>query len=204
MNNNFRTMSTLLLALVFMVMAQVGFSQTQNSSEGKNKFTLMGCASCHGSSGQGTHLAPNLSTRPLSQENFIAYVRAPVGNGNMIAYSEQMLADKSLIEIYAFLQSLPKPPDLVGQVSKGKKLYTKVGCYSCHANEGQGGMHGPRVGPDPISFARFDWYVRYPTAKMPPYSTHVLTQQELADIHAFLAAQPQPKPVSDIPLLKNL
>ncbi len=37
---------------------------------------------------------------------------------------------------------------------------------------------------------------------MPPYTVKVVSDQELADIYAFLMAIPQPPPIDSIPLLK--
>ena len=80
-------------------------------------------------------------------------------------------------------------------------LYRKVGCYECHVNEAQGGANGPRIGPDPIPFARFAQYVRNPAGDMPPYTDKVLSNQELADIYAWLQARPRPPAVNTIPQL---
>jgi ubiquinol-cytochrome c reductase cytochrome c subunit len=80
-------------------------------------------------------------------------------------------------------------------------LYKKIGCYECHANEGQGGAQGPRLGPNPIPFARFGTYVRNPAGDMPPYTAKVLSDQDLAAIYAFLEARPRPPAVNSIPLL---
>jgi hypothetical protein len=38
---------------------------------------------------------------------------------------------------------------------------------------------------------------------MPPYTSKVVPDQDLADIYAFLQAQPQPPPAKNIPLLNN-
>ena len=58
-----------------------------------------------------------------------------------------------------------------GKVENGGVLYKKVGCYQCHANEAQGGLSGPRIGPNLIPYARFSQYTRRPTGDMPPYTT---------------------------------
>jgi mono/diheme cytochrome c family protein len=119
-----------------------------------------------------------------------------------------MVSDQSLAEIYAFLRSAGAAPidqadasAPAGRADTGAMLYRKTGCYQCHANEGQGGLAGPRVGPDPIPFARFTRYVRQPTGDMPPYTEKVLSNQDLADIYAFLQARPRPPAVTLIPLL---
>ena len=80
-----------------------------------------------------------------------------------------------------------------GNVEAGKKIFNKYGCYECHGREGQGTtMAGPRIGPNPVPFDYFISYVRKPTREMPPYTAKVVTDQELADIYAFLQARAQP------------
>ena len=83
----------------------------------------------------------------------------------------------------------------------GAALYKKNGCYECHVNDAQGGPQGPRLGPNPIPFARFQTYVRNPTGDMPPFTAKVISDQDLASIYAFLQSRPMPPPVRDIPLL---
>jgi mono/diheme cytochrome c family protein len=86
-----------------------------------------------------------------------------------------------------------------GNAVAGRKIYIKTGCNSCHGNEGQGAQPtGPRIGPNPTPFAAFSRYVRAPRANMPPYSEKVLSDQELADIYAFLRAQPGPAKVDNL------
>jgi len=86
-------------------------------------------------------------------------------------------------------------------VEAGAALYKKKGCFECHVNDAQGGPQGPRLGPNPIPMPRFTTYVRNPTGDMPPFTEKVLSNQELADIYAFLQARPQPKAAASIPLL---
>ena len=88
-----------------------------------------------------------------------------------------------------------------GRVDAGAAIYRKVGCFQCHVNEGQGGANGPKLGPDPVPFARFTQYTRKPTGDMPPYTEKVLSAQDLADIYAFLQARPRPPALNTIPEL---
>ena len=88
-------------------------------------------------------------------------------------------------------------------VDEGKKLYASYGCYQCHGYEGQGSAAtGPRVGPRPIPLASFSRYLRRPTGQMPPYTTKVLSESDLARIYAFLEARQAPPAVNTIPQLK--
>jgi cytochrome c553 len=90
-----------------------------------------------------------------------------------------------------------------GNAESGKKLFAADGCYQCHGYEAQGSSAtGPRLGPQPIAFARFIRYVRAPTGQMPPYTAKVLSDRELADIYAFLQSRPQPPPLDSVPLLR--
>ena len=90
-----------------------------------------------------------------------------------------------------------------GDAANGKKIWAAYGCYQCHGYEGQGGA-GARLAPrPPLAFPAFVKYVRRPTQQMPPYTAKVVTDQELADIYAFLQTIPAPPAVSSIPLLSN-
>lgn len=94
----------------------------------------------------------------------------------------------------------PAAPVPAGRADVGRTLFMKNGCFLCHGAEAQGGAAGPRLGPAAISFARLS-YVRKTTGEMPPYTTKVLSDRDLADIYAFLESLPKPAPVSSIPLL---
>ena len=90
-----------------------------------------------------------------------------------------------------------------GNVEKGKELYTSYGCYECHGRQAQGSRtSGPRLSPNPIPLSAFSTYVREPRGQMPPYTSKVVSDADLADIYAFLKSIPQPPSVKDIPLLQ--
>ena len=96
-------------------------------------------------------------------------------------------------------QAAPAP---AGNAETGKKLFVSYGCWQCHGYEGQGGAAGPRLAPRPLPFAGFSRYVRRPTNQMPPYTERVVSDADLAHIHAYLMSRPAPPPVASIPLLK--
>ncbi|OFW42758.1 MAG: hypothetical protein A3J29_18295 [Acidobacteria bacterium RIFCSPLOWO2_12_FULL_67_14b] len=89
-----------------------------------------------------------------------------------------------------------------GNADKGKMFYRKAGCYQCHSEQAQGGTQGPRLGPNPVAFRIFERYLRAPTGEMPPYSVKVMSDQDVADVHAFLRALPPAPPLSGLPLLQ--
>ena len=80
-----------------------------NVENGKRIFTKYGCYECHGRQNQGGwREGPRIG--PLPYPSFSSYVRKP--SGNMPPYTEKVVSNQELMDIYAFLQSLPKPPAL--------------------------------------------------------------------------------------------
>jgi ubiquinol-cytochrome c reductase cytochrome c subunit len=80
-----------------------------DASHGKEIYAKYGCYECHGYVGQGSplsgsHLAPD----PLSFAAFKSSIRQPPGQ--MPPYTERVLTDAEMADIYTFLKSLPKPP----------------------------------------------------------------------------------------------
>ncbi|HEV2521191.1 MAG TPA: cytochrome c [Candidatus Acidoferrales bacterium] len=106
----------------------------------------------------------------------------------------------------AFLKAAQekKPSEApAGNAENGKKIFLKDGCYECHAREGQGSvMTGPRIAPDPVPFEEFSRYLRKPSGEMPPYTAQVVSDQDLADIYAFLQSRPHPPTAKSNALLK--
>ena len=82
-----------------------------NAENGKQLFVKNGCFACPGTLAHGgTSGGPRLSGPPvLSYKAFLAYVRHPA---EMPPYTEKVLSDQELTDIYAFLKSVPKSPEL--------------------------------------------------------------------------------------------
>lgn len=100
-------------------------------------------------------------------------------------------------------QSSDAPP--AGNAQNGKKLFNTVGCYECHGRQGQGAAQtgAARIGPPMLSFDGFLGLVRKPINNMPPYSAKAISDQDLADIYAYLKSIPMPPKGKDIPLLNK-
>lgn len=98
-----------LLALTASVIAQVPApAPAGNAQNGRKLFASNGCYECHGYEAQGaTPTGPRLGPRPLAFAAFSKYVRQPTGQ--MPPYSNKIVTDTALADIYAFLQSLPAP-----------------------------------------------------------------------------------------------
>jgi mono/diheme cytochrome c family protein len=94
----------------------------------------------------------------------------------------------------------PPPAAPAGDAGRGKTLFVNNGCYQCHNYEGQGGAAGARIAPPP-PFRGFAAYVRAPRGDMPPYTVKVMSEQDLADVYAYLRSRPRPPAVSTLSLL---
>jgi mono/diheme cytochrome c family protein len=93
-----------------------------------------------------------------------------------------------------------------GDAAKGTQLYMRDGCSYCHGTVGQGGggrTGGLRLAQMPIPFAAFLNQLRHPANEMPPYVAAVLSDQEAADIFAYIAGLPPPPDLKTIPALND-
>ena len=90
-----------------------------------------------------------------------------------------------------------------GDVEKGKVAYVKNGCFQCHGFAGQGGVAGPKLAPETMPVEAFVQFVRTSRRAMPPYSEQILSDGDLADIHAFVASLPKPPDPKTIQLLNQ-
>jgi len=97
----------------------------------------------------------------------------------------------------ASAQDAPK-----GDPVAGKQLFETKTCYACHGFVGQGSREGPRLAP-PMAFPAFLAQLREPRAIMPPYKEAILSDQQAADIVAYLASLPRAPDPKSVPLLQQ-
>ena len=92
-----------------------------------------------------------------------------------------------------------------GDATRGQALYMKNLCYACHGTVGQGGDRGTggRIAPNPFPWEAFVQQLRRPRDVMPRYTAQFASDQDLADIHAYLASIKPPRKTSEIPLLND-
>jgi mono/diheme cytochrome c family protein len=93
-----------------------------------------------------------------------------------------------------------------GDVANGKRLYLADGCFMCHGRSGQGGAYN---GPAPVlaktqmPFDGFKGQLRQPVEDMPAYSDAVMSEQQIADIYAFVQSLPGRRDPKGIAILNN-
>lgn len=98
------------------VALSISAASAQDAQRGNELFQMKGCWTCHGTMGQGGR-GPKIAPDPLPYEALSAYVRMPALE--MPPFSEVLVSDAELRDIYAYLASIPEPPDpadtIVGQ-----------------------------------------------------------------------------------------
>jgi len=210
MNLRYRKLLATAVALIFAGIGAQAQAPAQKSTadidSGKHLFASAGCATCHGAQAQGTNLAPAIAPPPVDLQGLIAYARKPTGKMPPVPLATA--DDQQLGDIYAFLKSIAPASSsavesLHGDAENGKKLFTAYGCYQCHGRQGAGAAIAPRIGPPALSLVGVVRYVRAPTGQMPPYTAKVVSDQDLADIYAYLKSFPAPPPTSSISLLNQ-
>jgi len=108
-----------------------------------------------------------------------------------------------LLVAAAVLASFTSRPAAAADAAKGKSAFEKNGCWQCHGYSGQGGAAGKTLAPKPMPYEAFSVFVRNSKGPMPPYPKQILSDTDLADIHAYLVSIPAPKDYKSIPLLNQ-
>jgi mono/diheme cytochrome c family protein len=106
----FIALVTVALSARALVVAAAQVGRQGDAANGKQIYLRDACFTCHGRSGQGGVFrgpAPILAQTALPFDGFRELLRDPPGD--MPAYSEAVLSDKDIADIYAFLESLPGP-----------------------------------------------------------------------------------------------
>jgi mono/diheme cytochrome c family protein len=98
--------------------------------------------------------------------------------------------------------SQPPPAAAAGNAQNGKTLYLKYSCYACHGYDGHGGA-GARLVPMRMNLPGFATYIKNPR-QMPPYTEKVLSDQQAADLWAYIKSMPESPQASAIPLLSQI
>ena len=86
---------------------------------------------------------------------------------------------------------------------QGKALYIQHGCWGCHGYEGQGGIAGPKLSPDPKPIDFYHGFVLYSSGAMTPDSEKILPKKDLIVIYEFLQSIPKGPDYKTIQILNN-
>lgn len=161
------------------------------------------CTSCHGSRGEGV-VGPALNNKTLlktaSDEVMFATIKAGRPNTSMPAWGQDtggQLTDENIQDIVTFIRAWePNAPEVVTDVFKpsaarGAALFASS-CFTCHGENGQGGIAPALNNPARLSTLDDDWYRQTiangrPAKGMPTWGT-VLSPNQIEDLVALIGA----------------
>ncbi len=93
----------------------------------------------------------------------------------------------ALLLLVPMLQAEPVP---AGKADAGKVFWQGQMCSFCHGTAGEGGW-GPDLAGRALSVAQFKRALREPWGLMPAYTDTQVSDQSIADLHAFLTGLPR-------------
>jgi mono/diheme cytochrome c family protein len=99
-------MKLFFFAAVFSAVTLMAQTSAGDATNGKKLFLRDGCYECHGYAGQGGAAGARIATIGLNAQGLIRYVRAP--GGAMPAYTDKVISDQELTDVWAYLQTMPK------------------------------------------------------------------------------------------------
>lgn len=115
--------------------------------QGKKLFDGM-CARCHGVDGTGDE-GPSLDrptlTRAPDDESLRTVIRDGIPDRGMPRV--RRLTDSELAHLVVYVRSLGRTSRTAttGNAERGRAIYDRLGCTTCHIVDGQGGSFGPEL-----------------------------------------------------------
>ncbi|MFF3374476.1 c-type cytochrome [Streptomyces sp. NPDC002680] len=176
-------------------------AQSLTITEGQRLYSV-GCASCHGTGGQGTSDGPSLVGVGAAAVDFqVATGRMPAATsqGAQIPKKKNIYSQAEIDQLAAFIASLGAGPSVPTEeqygpdgadIAKGGELF-RTNCAQCHNFTGKGGAltHG-KFAPDLEGVDPKHIYEAMQTGpqNMPSFPDTTLSEKNKKDIIAYLDA----------------
>ena len=140
-------MSIQRFAAILILASAVASAQSTEIEKGKQLFLGM-CSRCHGLEGAGGE-GPNLNRPVLSQARDDEALRTIIRDGIPERGMPRIrrFTDSELSAMVVFVRSLSRTSGAAatGSPEKGRTVYQRLGCASCHTVNGEGGILGPEL-----------------------------------------------------------
>ncbi len=180
----------LLLALAVTVTAQ----GTGDPVKGKAAWEAANCKSCHGANGEGKFAGVRAGDGKTAAD-WIKQVRTP--RANMPSYSAAQVSDATITDMWAYMQTLPKPASFTAYSVPvpatepvGKQLWSQKRCEACHSNFGQGMIKTRFVDQNrEVTTEIVLKQLRTPAKNMPSFNATQVTDAQAAEIANFIKMQ---------------
>jgi mono/diheme cytochrome c family protein len=107
MRRSFIAAAVLSVALIAGLTGALAADKRGNVTRGKQLYLATGCYQCHGTRGEGGgNAGPRLAPGPMPFEGLVLQLRHP--RARMPVYTDVVMPDADVADIYAYLQSVPK------------------------------------------------------------------------------------------------
>jgi cytochrome c oxidase cbb3-type subunit 3 len=137
----------MILPLVLALTLQGAAAPARDIQDGKKLFEGM-CARCHGIDGTGDE-GPALNRASLAHAATDDALREVIRDGipDRGMPRVRRLTESELSQLVAYVTSLGRTAATTsrGDAERGRAIYARLGCASCHIVDGQGGSFGPEL-----------------------------------------------------------
>ncbi|MGC8781377.1 MAG: c-type cytochrome [Anaerolineae bacterium] len=181
------------LLLFVLLAATVAAQSTGDPVKGKAAWEAANCKSCHGANGEGKYAGVRAGDGKTAAD-WIKQVRTP--RANMPAYSAAQISDATLTDMWAYMQTLPKPASFTPVTTAvaatdppGYRVMVDKRCVACHGNV-QAFVKARFVDQKrEVSTEVVLKQLRTPAKNMPSFNATQVTDAQAAQIAEYLKAQ---------------
>jgi mono/diheme cytochrome c family protein len=183
-------LGTLLVALG--MVTSIAYADAGDPARGEHLWVdVQLCKACHGLQGEGLYAAPRAGDGK-SLADWIKQVRTP--RANMPSFNAAQVSDQEIADMWEYMQTLPKPAGFTPKVfspapgdSPGLVLVNQKRCVACHGDFTSvlkfRFVAQNRTVVDAATVIR---QLRAPAKNMPAFSATQVTDEEAAQIAAYL------------------
>lgn len=193
MLKRFLLVAALPVLLLVLLAATVSAQGTGDPVKGKATWDQANCKSCHGANGEGKYAGPRAGDGKTAAD-WIKQVRTP--RANMPTYSTAQISDTAITDMWAYMQTLPKPASFTpvsttvpAGALPGQQVMVDKRCVACHANV-QAFVKARFVDQNREVTAEVVMkQLRTPARNMPMFNTTQVTDAQAAQVADFMKAQ---------------
>jgi mono/diheme cytochrome c family protein len=181
------------LLLMAVMAATVAAQGTGDPVNGKAQWAARNCKSCHGDNGEGKYAGPRAGDGKTAAD-WIKQVRTPLAN--MPAFSTTQISDTIITDLWAYMQTLPKPASFTPVTTAvtasdppGRLVMVAKLCVACHGNV-QAFVKARFVDQNrDVTTDVVLKQLRTPARFMPTFNATQVTDAQAAQVADFLKAQ---------------
>lgn len=185
--------TALQLLLIVLLAATVAAQGTGDPVKGKAAWAQANCKSCHGDNGEGKYAGARAGDGKTAAD-WIKQARTP--RANMPAYTAAQISDTLLTDMWAYMQTLPKPASftpvsttVAATDPAGRQVMVDKRCVACHGNV-QAFVKARFVDQNREPAADIVVkQLRTPAKNMPTFSATQVTDAQAALVADYLKAQ---------------